>query len=131
MIAPILSDKRPIIKVSINNKDAYMLVDTGSTLGIIDINCKDKYKFNLSSKILGTVIGMGGESEEAAYNIKDCIVDIAGVKLYQFISTDISVIKDSIKKNTGIEINGIIGTTQIKMTEMKIDLDNKVIIIGY
>lgn len=66
-----------------------------------------------------------------AYNIKDCIVDIAGVKLYQFISTDISSVVESIKNSTGIEIYGIIGFTQIDMVEMKIDIDNKVIKIGY
>lgn len=38
MIAPFISNKRPIINATINNKQVAMLVDTGSSLGIIDIN---------------------------------------------------------------------------------------------
>lgn len=131
MIAPIISDKRSIINVNINNKEVPMLVDTGSSLGIIDINKQKELGFKLTSKIPGTISGIGGESDSSAYNIKDCIVDIAGVKLYQFISTDISSVVESIKNSTGIEIYGIIGFTQIDMAEMKIDIDNKVIKIGY
>ena len=127
MITPIISDKRPIINVNINNKEASMLVDTGSSLGIIDINSKDKFDFKLGSKLNIIVSGMGGTSDESVYHLKDCIVDIGGIQLYQFVTTDLSAIQESIKQNTGIKIDGIIGTTQIKMSEMKIDLDNKVI----
>ena len=38
MITTILSDKRPIIKISINEKIAYALVDTGASLNLIDDN---------------------------------------------------------------------------------------------
>lgn len=37
-----------------------MLVDTGSSLGIIDINSKDKFDFKLGSKLNIVVSGMGG-----------------------------------------------------------------------
>lgn len=131
MIAPIISDKRPIIEVSVNGVKTPMLVDTGSSLGILDINKEKELSFSLKSKLPGVIIGMGGSSESPAYHVGDCVIDVAGVKLYQFITTDISGIVDSIKKETGIEISGIIGFTQIQMSEMKIDLDNKVIKIGY
>lgn len=131
MITPIISDKRPIINVNINGKEASMLVDTGSSLGIIDINSKDKFDFKLGSKLNIVVSGMGGTSDESVYHVRNCIVDIGGIKLHQFVTTDISAVQESIKQNTGIKIDGIIGTTQIKMSEMKIDLDNKVIKIGY
>lgn len=131
MITPIICDSRPIIEVNINGHKAKMLVDTGSSLGIIDINKQREFEFKLKSKMAGTITGMGGSSAEPAYQLKDCNVDIMGIPLYQFIATDISAVQKAIRDNTNIEIDGIIGTTQIKMSEMKIDLDNKVIKIGY
>lgn len=131
MIAPLISDKRPIIKVNINGKEACMLVDTGSSLGIVDINAKKKFGFKLGSKLNTTISGAGGTSNEPVYHTKDCTIDIGGIQIYQFVTTDISAIQESIKANTGITVDGIIGTTQIKSAEMKIDLDNKVIKIGY
>lgn len=131
MIAPIISDKRPIIEVSVNGIKVPMLVDTGSSLGILDINKEEELSFSLKSKLPGVITGMGGSSESPAYHVRDCVIDVAGVKLYQFIATDISGIVDSIRRETGIEISGIIGFTQIQMSEMKIDLDNKIIKIGY
>lgn len=131
MIAPIISDKRPIIEVSVNGIKVPMLVDTGSSLGILDINKEEELSFSLKSKLPGVITGMGGSSESPVYHVRDCVIDVAGVKLYQFIATDISGIVDSIRRETGIEISGIIGFTQIQMSEMKIDLDNKIIKIGY
>lgn len=96
MITPIISDKRPIINVNINNKEASMLVDTSSSLGIIDINSKDKFDFKLGSKLNIVISGMGGTSDESVYHLKDCIVDIGGIQ------------------HTGIKIDEIIGTTQNK-----------------
>lgn len=131
MIAPMISDKRPIIEVSVNGITTPMLVDTGSALGIIDINKKEELGFSLRSKLSGNISGVGGESSSPVYHVKNCDVNILGVPLVQFVTTDISGIISSIKKETGIEISGIIGFTQIELAEMKIDVDNKVVKIGY
>ena len=130
MIAKSISEDRIIIPVNINNKEGYMLVDTGASLGIIDIDCKKEYKFDLGSKIGGVIVGVGGKVS-SAYRTKNLRVDIGGVKLYQFITMSIDSVRESIKQKTGITIQGIIGRTQIKMSEMKIDADNGIIKIGY
>lgn len=130
MITNSISEDRIIIPVTINNKKGYMLVDTGASLGIIDIDCKKEYKFDLGSKIGGAIVGVGGKAS-SAYHTKNLRVDIGGVKLYQFITMSIDSVRESIKQKTGITIQGIIGLTQIKMSEMKIDADNGIIKIGY
>lgn len=130
MITKSISEDRIIIPVTINNKKGYMLVDTGASLGIIDIDCKKEYKFDLGSKIGGVIVGVGGKASSAYYT-KNLRVDIGGVKLYQFITMSIDSVRESIKQKTGIIIQGIIGLTQIKMSEMKIDADNGIIKIGY
>lgn len=130
MIAKSISDKRIIIPVNINGKEANMLVDTGASVGIVDIDCRKKYEFDLGSELGSTIVGVGGESMQA-YHTKNLDMDIQGVKLYQFVAMNIDSVKNSIRRETGITINGIIGLTQIKMSEMKIDADNGVIKIGY
>lgn len=130
MITKSISDKRIIIPVNINGKEANMLVDTGASIGIVDIDCRKKYEFDLGSELGGTIVGVGGESMQA-YHTKNLDMDIQGVKLYQFIAMNIDSVKNSIRREIGITINGIIGLTQIKMSEMKIDADNGVIKIGY
>lgn len=130
MITKSISDKRIIIPVNINGKEANMLVDTGASIGIVDIDCRKKYEFDLGSELGSTIVGVGGESMQA-YHTKNLDMDIQGVKLYQFVAMNIDSVKNSIRRETGITINGIIGLTQIKMSEMKIDADNGVIKIGY
>lgn len=130
MIAKFVTDKRPIIEVAINGKKAYMLVDTGASIGVIDSLRLDEYGVGMGSSLGGTVTGVGGSQEEVRHT-KNCTVDVGGVKLYQFVTFNLSSVASSIERETGIEISGIIGTTQIKMSEMKIDLDNGYIKIGY
>lgn len=129
MILPLESNKRPIVKASINNKEVYMLVDTGASVGVIDLNALDKLDVKRGYELEYELVGLG--SNNKAYHTKRCIVDANGVKLYQFITMDISNIVESIKHETNITISGIIGTPQIKSSEMKIDLDNGIIKIGY
>lgn len=130
MITKSVTKDRIIISVNINDKEAHMLVDTGASIGIVDIDCMKEYGFKKGVKLEGQIVGVGGESS-SAYHTKDLQVDIEGVKLYQFITMDIDTIKKSIRENTGVTIQGIIGLTQIKMSEMKIDADNGIIKIGY
>ena len=130
MIAKFVTDKRPIIEVTINGRKAYMLVDTGASIGVIDSLRLDEYGVGMGSSLGGTVTGVGGSQEEVRHT-KNCTVDVGGVKLYQFVTFNLSSVASSIERETGIKISGIIGTTQIKMSEMKIDLDNGYIKIGY
>lgn len=130
MIAKFVTDKRPIIEVTINGVKAYMLVDTGASIGVIDSRVLGKYGVGKGSAMAGSVTGVGGSQEEV-FHTKNCTVDVGGVKLYQFVTFNFSSVASSIERETGIRISGIIGTTQIRMSEMKIDLDNGYIKIGY
>ena len=130
MLIKLESNKRPIVKVNVNNKEAYMLIDTGASLGVIDSNQLKDYNLEKYRKLSTTVVGVGGK-EQNAYDLRPYILDIEGIKLHQFATFDLSSVVDSIKRETNIKILGVIGTLQIKMSEMKIDLDNNQILLGY
>lgn len=125
MIAPFVTSKRPIISVSVNGKPAYMLVDTGASVGLIDVNARKLYGFDCGLPYAGSVTGVGGDV--GVWHTKKLAVDIVGVPLVQFLTSDIMSVADSIQRETGIRISGIIGWKQINGAEMKI-MEDKVII---
>lgn len=131
MIVKSVSSDRLIIEVNINNKKGYMLVDTGASIGLIDIDSIDEYHFDLGKQLNTVISGVGGESQSEVYYTKNLNVDIQGISVHQLVATDISSVKHSIKQNTGITICGILGLTQIKLTEMKIAADCNTIKLGY
>ena len=129
LIILILSDRRPLVEVEINGRPAVMLVDTGSSTGLIDINQMDEYVFSLMAKTDMVIISIG-EKQCESYRVRDLWVRLEGISIYQFLATDISLIAESIHKETGYRISGIIGYDQIKNAEIKIDASNNQIKIG-
>lgn len=129
LIILILSDSRPLVEVEINGRPAVMLVDTGSSTGLIDINQMDEYGFSLMAKTDMIIISIG-EKQCESYRVRDLWVRLEGIAIYQFLATDISLIAESIYKETGYRISGIIGYDQIKNAEIKIDASNNLITIG-
>ena len=90
------SEKRLIVKVTINNKSAYMLVDTGASVGLIDSKQRKDYNLAVGRNYPGTLVGAGGEMD----NVKHCdtFVYIDDIKIPQFLLADISQVVDSIEK---------------------------------
>ena len=129
LIILILSDSRPLVEVEINGRPAVMLVDTGSSTGLIDINQMDEYGFSLMAKTDIEISSIGGKRCES-YRVRDLWVRLEGISIYQFLATDISLIAESIHKETGYRISGIIGYDQIKNAEIKIEANNNLIKIG-
>lgn len=129
LIILILSDSRPLVEVEINGRPAVMLVDTGSSTGLIDINQMDEYGFSLMAKTDMVIISIG-EKQCESYRVRDLWVRLEGIAIYQFLATDISLVVESIYKETGYRISGIIGYDQIKNAEIKIDASNNQIKIG-
>ena len=129
LIIIILSDSRPLVEVEINGRPAVMLIDTGSSTGLIDINQMDEYGFSLMAKTDMEISSIGGKRCES-YRVRDLWVRLEGISIYQFLATDISLIAESIHKETGYRISGIIGYDQIENAEIKIDASDNLITIG-
>ena len=56
-------------------------------------------------------------------------VNVKGRTVNQFISSDLTVIRESILQSTGIKIAGILGTPAIKELGMVIDLSRGIVTI--
>lgn len=126
MILKSESDKRMIIQGYINDKKAYMLIDTGATVGMFHKKAVKSYKIVMSNHSV-SLVGAGGAF--TAY-VSNTPFILGNTPIYQFVVSDISDVVNSIKRQTGIEIAGIIGLNQMKMMGMAIDTDDNYIEIG-
>ncbi len=122
-----LSDKRLIIEAEVNGKKGFFLIDTGASVGLIADDKVKKFDIVRGRKYPGSLVGAGGEMEDVYYC--NTLVRFGGKDIPQFLITDISGVRNSIERETGIEILGIIGLSQMKITSMQVDANDNMIII--
>ena len=118
---------RPIIEATINGNDCYLLIDTGSSLNIVDFSQLDDLGIKRRFKI-GDVMCIAGGS--VLWQIFQVPILVKNRQVTQFISSDLTVIRESILQSTGIKIAGILGTPAIKELNMVIDLSRGIITIN-
>lgn len=121
------SEKRLIIEGKVNDKTAYFLVDTGASVGLISKHAEKEYKLRKGRKYSGTLIGAGGEIK----NVHHCDTSVIfqGREIPQFLFADIDNVIKSIKRETDIEILGVISLPQMKFAGICIDANDMEIII--
>lgn len=122
-----ISDKRLIVEGVVNGKAANFLVDTGASLALMDYDQRKKYELSVGKSYHGTIVGAGGEMR----NVKYCntFVNLEDKVIPQFLLADISEVVKSIKRETGVEVLGIISLPQMKMVGMGIDANDNLIIL--
>lgn len=121
------SVKRLIVEGIVNGKSANFLIDTGASVGLIDNNQAKKYDIEKGKRFGSTLVGAGGEMR----NVRHCntFANVGGKDIPQFLLADIDGVVDSIKRETGIEILGIISLPQMKIVGMNIDANDALILI--
>ena len=110
---------RPILEAAVNGQTVYVLIDTGSSLNVLDIEMLDKLAVEKRFR-LNRVVTLGAEHD--MWHIRKAEVSVKARRVTQFIASDIKVVRESILQATGIKIAGIIGTPAIKELGMVIDL---------
>lgn len=121
------SDKRLIVEGLVNGRAANFLIDTGASVGLMDDNQRKDYGLMAGKRFGGTILGAGGGMD----NIRYCntFLDLQGKLLSQFLLADIGGVVKSIKRETGLEILGIISLPQMKLAGIQIDANDNLITI--
>lgn len=101
-----ISEKRLVVQGKVNGKEACFLIDTGACVGLMDDDQIRDYGLAKGRRYNGTLIGAGGEMHGVRHC--DTFVELEGKVIPQFLLADISGVVDSIRRETGIEILGII-----------------------
>lgn len=122
-----LSDKRLIVPATLNGKEANFLIDTGASVGLIDRAQVKRYGLSVGRSYPGTLVGAGGEMRGVKYC--NTVAELRGKPVPQFLLADISAVVQSIRRETGVEIAGIISLPQMKMAGMQVDANDNLIII--
>lgn len=122
-----ISDKRLIVEGTVNGKAANFLVDTGASLALMDYGQRRKYGLAVGKPYHGTIVGAGGEMR----NVKYCntFVNLEDKVIPQFLLADIGGVVESIRRETGVEILGIISLPQCKMFGLSLDCNDNEIIL--
>jgi hypothetical protein len=121
------SKKRLIIEGQVNGKDACFLLDTGASAGIMDDSQSKKYGLVEGRPFGSTIVGAGGEIKDVHYCMT--MLECYGKTIPQFLLADIRDIVRSIKRETGIEVLGIISLPQMRIAGLGIDANDNEIII--
>jgi hypothetical protein len=124
--------KLPLIKGSINGKEAYFIIDSGATVTVLNSNMADEFGFRVEEDLDGEAAGYGGKAhfmKAAAVTIKTD----TGIELWapDIKAQDLSPIVNAVKNNENVTVSGIIGTNIIKKYEFIINFKDYTINFTY
>jgi hypothetical protein len=119
----------PLVKGTINGVSAYFLVDTGSTITVLNESLQHEYGFSVARNIFWNkrcVIGMGGKC--FLKEVHDVTVGLGKIQI-EFVnkSTDLTLLSEQFAAQ-GITIAGIIGTDLLCFLGSRIDLQARTIV---
>ena len=117
---------RSILEGTVNGQTVYVLIDTGSSLNVLDIEMLTKLGVEKRFR-MNRVVTLGAEHD--MWHIRKAEIYVKGRRVTQFVASDIKVIRESILHATGIKIAGILGTPAIKELGMVIDLSRGIVTI--
>jgi hypothetical protein len=106
------------IQLTVNNKTALFLIDSGSSKSFLDITQYDKYEFMYIDKPIERYIGIGGFQNiytVFGYEIKEMFVPMLGINLEEL---------NPYFKSDNIKITGIIGSEYLLTRNAVIDYEN-------
>lgn len=99
----------PFIKVKINGKDAYFLLDTGASFTVIDENQAAKYKVRCTEIPDQEFKGIGGSNTLSETDLTS--VEIEGkILITEFKASDLGAVCTTLKNATGFSVVGILGS---------------------
>ena len=109
----------PVVTFINNGNKFNFLLDTGASLSIIDSNIVDKLK-NTPTEGKGTVFGMEGNKVDVTYT--DIILEYKNKKFTEnFQIVDMKTAFDGVKKETGVTVHGILGSSFLQNNKYVLD----------
>ena len=105
------------IQITLNNKKAYLLIDTGASKSLLDISQANEFNFNYYLIAKDQYIGIGGEQDIFAiynYTISELFIP--------FLGTNLNDVNTYFKKDN-IPIIGVLGADFMEKFKTKIDFN--------
>lgn len=123
---------KPIIQMNLNGKKAWVLLDTGSEISVLNTKSKDKYKFNIYEDYESPTVAGFGSTHNYLYHVMNAKLYFGNVELKStFYAYNFCNIVNSIRARTGKTITAIIGTKVMQSYGFIIDLGNNRVSMAY
>lgn len=124
---------KPIVQGTLNGKEAYFLLDTGSDITILNADDKEDYRFKTYTKPQANhrVASLGSTTRglRNTFNVK---IMLGNQKINQHVfAYDLSNIVKSIAAKFRVDIVGIIGSDVMRKYNFKIDYQYGVVVIPH
>lgn len=116
------------LTVKINNKDAILLIDTGSSGSIIDINQLQHFQLKAERITDAVFSGVGGKTTVSK------VINLPTIKIHttqyaaNFLATDLTNVRNTINKTNKLLIAGILGSDFFQYHKVVIDYNRNLII---
>jgi hypothetical protein len=120
------------VQVEVNGKAARMIIDTGASNTVFDVNMADEYDLLVKSIPSGEkAVGLGSSQLET--NMATKVSFKAGemeFNKFSFVLLDLEIINDTFKKMGIGRIEGIIGTDLLLMCKATINYRKKILTLS-
>jgi hypothetical protein len=123
---------KPIVKMTLNGKKIWALLDTGTASTIIDLNAKEDYGFRtfISSDSEYVVAGVGPNNYHQLHQVRNAEILYLETELKRKVfAYNLQNIVSSIQERTGKKITAIIGSEMMCAYGFVIDLGEKTVML--
>ena len=123
---------KPIVKMTLNGKKIWALLDTGTEMTILDVNVSDQYDFktyiNTNSKYV--VPGVGANNFYQMHQVRNVELKYGDTKLDRKVyAYNLANVVGSIRERTGKKITAIIGSDMMSAYGFVINLGDKTVVL--
>lgn len=124
---------KPVVRMTLNGKKIWVLLDTGASVNLLDIKVQKKYDFGVYNRPDNSVNVVGFASSEIELPRVDGIdLRYQGVRLKdEFLAHDLTDVVNSVKQESMITISAIIGYSMMRKYGFVIDMEKNVAVLSY
>ena len=116
--------KVPVVRVDLNGRAAYFVIDSGSDISLINMSDAGYFNFNTRNTASMDLKGFSG-MRSAIYRTSEIEILVKGHSLDSyFYAADLSPLIDTLQKYTTLRISGIIGLDLMREHQFEIDYSN-------
>jgi hypothetical protein len=123
---------KPIVKMTLNGKKIWALLDTGTDITLLDANAKETYDFTtfIRPDAKFVIPGVGANNYYQLQQVRNAELHYGDTHLKrQVYAYNLSNVVSSIQERTGKKVTAIIGSDMMCAYGFVIDLGNKTVVL--
>lgn len=123
---------KPIVKMTLNGKKIWALLDTGTDITLLDINAWNEYDFRtfINQEAKFVIPGVGANNYYQLHQVRGAKLAYGDTEFKRKVyAYNLSNVANSIQERTGKKVTAIIGSDIMCAYGFVIDLGNKTVVL--